>query len=181
MARREPRLTGRNTNPSTPAGAVQASIATLTQTGIGIVRTRQCLPWRSTMHQRPSRCCMCPIVSAATYDLHRAQPRSTAMMARSRKPLQRCDIRRVQERPGLLERQPVPRAAHRWTSRSSRAGLPAANSGASRPLSIASTANLRTADMCTIIEDDASPRALRNLSIPAYPDDPSHIALRDRR
>ena len=35
--------------------ALQASIATFTHVGIGIVRTRPCFPRRSTMHQRPSR------------------------------------------------------------------------------------------------------------------------------
>ena len=39
------------------------------------------------MHQRPSRCCMWPIVSAATSDRRKAQPSSTAIMARSRSPL----------------------------------------------------------------------------------------------
>src|ERR1035438_5475765 len=42
------RLTGRKTYLSvTPARTVQASIATFTQTGIGTVRTRPCLPRRS--------------------------------------------------------------------------------------------------------------------------------------
>src|ERR1039458_4375540 len=82
-----PRMTGRNTAPATaPAGAFQASMATFTQTGIGMVRTRPCLPYRSTMHHRPSRCCTCAMVSAATSDRRRAHPRSTAMMARSRSP-----------------------------------------------------------------------------------------------
>ena len=38
------------------------------------------------MHHRPSRCWMCPIVSAATSDRRSPQPSSTAMMARSRSP-----------------------------------------------------------------------------------------------
>ena len=51
------RFTGRKTYPSATAAAdVHASIATLTQVGIGIVRTRPCFPTRSTMHHRPSRC-----------------------------------------------------------------------------------------------------------------------------
>ena len=51
------RFTGRNTYPSaTPAAEVHASVATFTQVGIGIVRTRPCFPTRSTMHHRPSRC-----------------------------------------------------------------------------------------------------------------------------
>src|SRR6266436_5135385 len=51
---RSPRFTGRNTWPSAkPAAEVQASIATFTQVGIGMVRMRLCLPTRSTMHHRP--------------------------------------------------------------------------------------------------------------------------------
>ena len=37
--------------------------------------------------------------------------------------------------------------------------MPAASSGASSPLSVASTASLRTADMRTMIDDDPSPRS----------------------
>ncbi len=78
-----PRLTGRNTCPSTTrAVPVQASIATLTQTGIGTVRTRLCFPNTWTMPQRLSRCCMCSIVSAATSERRSPQPRRTAMMPR---------------------------------------------------------------------------------------------------
>jgi hypothetical protein len=52
---RSARFTGRNRWPSDkPAAAVHASIATFVQAGTGTVRTRQCLPTRSTMHQRPS-------------------------------------------------------------------------------------------------------------------------------
>ncbi len=39
--------------------------------------------------------------------------------------------------------------------------MPAANSGASRPLSVASTASLRIADMRTIMDDDPSLRSSR--------------------
>ena len=52
-----PRFTGRNTYPLvTPPLTVQASIATFTHAGTGTVRTRPCLPSRSTMHHRSSRC-----------------------------------------------------------------------------------------------------------------------------
>ena len=64
--------------PATPAAVVHASVATLTHVGIGIVRTRPCLPTRSTMHQRPSRCWTWPTVSAATSDRRSPQPRSTS-------------------------------------------------------------------------------------------------------
>jgi hypothetical protein len=39
--------------------------------------------------------------------------------------------------------------------------MPAANSGASSPLSVASTASLRMADMRTMMDDDPSPRSSR--------------------
>ena len=58
----------------------------LTQVGTGVVRTRRCLPTRSTMHQRLSRCWMCFNVSAATSDRRSPQPSSTASIARSRSP-----------------------------------------------------------------------------------------------
>ena len=38
------------------AEAVHASIAAFVHDGIGTVHTRLCLPTRSTMHHRPSRC-----------------------------------------------------------------------------------------------------------------------------
>src|ERR1039457_3047884 len=40
--------------------------------------------------------------------------------------------------------------------------MPAANSGASSPLSVASTASFRIADMRTMIDDDPRPRASRD-------------------
>jgi hypothetical protein len=65
------------------ARAVHASMASFTHVGIGTVRTRLCFETRSRITHRPSRCCMCPIVSAATSDRRNPQPRSTAMMARA--------------------------------------------------------------------------------------------------
>src|ERR1019366_1335769 len=103
------RLTGRKMKPSTtPAGPVQASIATFTQAGIGTVRTRLCLPTRSTMHHRPSRCWMWPIVSAATSDRRSAQPSSTTMMARSRRPLIVVISGTLRSACACFKRQPVP-------------------------------------------------------------------------
>ena len=110
------------------------------------------------MHHRPSRCCMWLIVSAATSDRRSPQPSSTAIMARSRSPL-------VVVISGTLRsvcacfsdsqfpiRTPIDFALFtRW--------MPAANSGASSPLSVASTASLRIADMRTIIDDDPSLRS----------------------
>lgn len=66
--------------------ALQASIANLTQVGIGVVRTRPCFPTRSTMHQRPSRCWICANVRPATSERRRPHPSRTASMARSRRP-----------------------------------------------------------------------------------------------
>ena len=105
---RSPRLTDRNTRPSvTSAADVQTSIATFTQPGIGTVRTRACLPTRSTMHQRPSRCWMCVSVSAATSDRRNPQPRRTARMARSRNPLTVSMSGCAEQRLRLLQREPI--------------------------------------------------------------------------
>ena len=71
---------------SASSNRCRPSIATFTHVGIGTVRTRPCFPTRSTMHQRPSRCWMCPTVSAATSERRRPQPRRTARIARSRNP-----------------------------------------------------------------------------------------------
>src|ERR1039458_2617902 len=113
------------------------------------------------MHHRPSRCWMWFIVSAATSDRRNAQPRSTAMMARSRRPLvvvisgafrSACACRRVSQFPA---RTPMDLALFtRW--------IPAASSGASRPLSVASTASLRMADMRTMMLDEPRPRSSRD-------------------
>ena len=53
---RPPLSTRRSTAPeSIPAAVAQPSSAVLAQDGIGTVRTRPCLPTRSTIAQRPSR------------------------------------------------------------------------------------------------------------------------------
>jgi hypothetical protein len=41
--------------------------------------------------------------------------------------------------------------------------MPAANSGASSPLSVASTASFRMADILTMINDEPSPRSSKGL------------------
>jgi len=62
----EPEIRGRR--PSRMRKSRRRSRRTFTHVGIGTVRTRPCLPARSTMHQRPSRCWMCANISAATSD-----------------------------------------------------------------------------------------------------------------
>src|ERR1019366_1888181 len=107
-----------------------------------------------------SRCCMWAIVSAATSDRRKAQPSSTAMMARSRRPF-RVVMSGVFSSAWacfsdsqLPARTPMDLALFtRW--------MPAASSGASRPLSVASTANLRIADMRTMMLDEPRPRSSR--------------------
>jgi hypothetical protein len=95
---RSVRFTGRKTwSPATPVAAVHSSVATMTQVGIRVVRTRLCLPTRSTM-QFPTR-----------------PPTDFALFPRA---------------------------------------IPAANSGASKPLSAASAASLRIADMPMMINDE---------------------------
>src|ERR1017187_9445920 len=135
-------------------------MATFTQVGIGTVRTRPCFPYKSTMHQRPSRCCTCAIVSAATSDRRKAQPRSTAMMARSRRPFSIVVSGALRSAWACFRESQLPARTPmnfalftRW--------MPAANSGASSPLSVASTASLRMADMRTMMLDDPSPRSSR--------------------
>src|ERR1035437_3562813 len=104
-----------------------------THVGIGIVRTRPCFPTRSTMHHRPSRCWTWPTVSAATSDRLSPQPRSTARIARSRKPwvvaasgvfsrVWACRMESQLPRRTPLEATPFTRV------------IPLASSGASSPL-----------------------------------------------
>src|ERR1019366_1352098 len=148
--------------PELAAGIVRVkgSVATFTHVGIGIVLTRPCLPTRSTMHHRPSRCWTWGTVSAATSDRRRPQPRSTARIARSRSPLivvasgassSVCACRIESQLPNRipLDATPFTRV------------IPLANSGASSPLSAASTASLRTAVIRTLMETAPSPRASR--------------------
>ena len=97
-------------------------------------------------------------VSAATSDRRSPQPRSTARIARSRSPRSvaisgalssacacRCDSQ-------LPVRMPCVFALFTRV-------MPAASSGASKPLSAASAASLRIADMRTMIDDDPSLRS----------------------
>jgi hypothetical protein len=141
-----------------PAGVVQESIATFTHVGIGTVRTRPCFPTRSTTHHRPSRRWMCLNVSAATSERRSPQQRSTARIARSRNPFivvasgafsSACACFAVSQFPRRtpFEATPFTRV------------IPLANSGASSPLSAASTANFRTAVIRPFIETAPSPRA----------------------
>ena len=136
---------------------VHASIAFFVQVGIGIVRTRPCLPTRSTMHQRLSRCWICFIVRFASSD-RRNRTRAGREHGPIAQPLFRSHVRRVQEPLRLAKGQPVanadavrpdalyPRDPRRQFRRKS-------------PLSAASTASLRTAVIRTLIEIAPSPRA----------------------
>jgi len=101
-----------------------------------------------------------PPVTAAIADRRGPQPRSTAMMARSRSPLVVVMSGAFGSRLGLLERA-LP-GAPQSTSRSSVAGCLAASSGDSNPLSVASTASLRMANIRTMIDDDPGPRSSRD-------------------
>jgi len=136
------------------------SSATLTQVGIGIVRTRPCLPIRSTMHQRLSLCWMCLSVSAAASDRRKPQPSRTASMARSRSPF-------FVEISGAFRSVWACRSDNQFPTRTPLAltplmrEIPAASSGASSPLSAASTASFRTAVILTLMDTEPSPRASR--------------------
>jgi len=154
-----PRLTGRNTQPSVnPAATVQASMATFTHAGIATVRTWPCFPTRSTMHQRPSRCSTCKNESAATSDRRSPQPRRTAMMARFRSPFTVVVSGALRSACACRSESQFPTRIPTDFALSTRA-MPAANSGASSPLSAASAASLRTAGIRMMMDDDPSPRA----------------------
>jgi len=110
------------------------------------------------MHQRLSRCWMCLIVSAATSDRRSPQPNRTASIARSRSPFfvdtsgafrSVCACRTDSQFPTLtpFDLAPFTRV------------MPAASSGASSPLSAASTASFRTAVIRTLMEMGPSPWA----------------------
>jgi adenine-specific DNA-methyltransferase len=137
---------------------VHASCATFTQVGIGIVRTRPCFPTRSTMHHRPSRCWTWPTVSAATSDRRSPQPRSTARIARSRSPLVVLASGVFSSVWACLTESQFPKRTP-FDATPFTGVIPAANSGASSPLSAASTASLRTAVIRTLMETAPRPRA----------------------
>ena len=124
----------------------------------GAVRTRPCFPTRSTMHQRPSRCWTCANVSAATSEGRNPQPSRTARMARSRRPL-------TVEMSGVLSSVCAWRCDSQFPTRMPTDFtlftrlIPAASSAESNPLSAASAASLRTADIRMMIDEDPSPRS----------------------
>src|ERR1017187_263154 len=113
------------------------------------------------MHHRPSRCCMCAMVTAATSDRRRAQPRSTAMMARSRRPLVVVMSGALRSAWACLSESQLP-ARTPMDLALFTLWMPAACSGASSPLSVASTASLRIADIRTMMDDDPRPRSSRD-------------------
>ena len=104
------------------------------------------------MHQRPSRCWVCANVSAATSDRRRPQRTSTAIMARVAHTAKCGNVGSVfawRADSQLPVRTPTHFALF------TRA-MPAASSGASSSLSAASAANLRIADILTMIDEDPS-------------------------
>ena len=133
-------------------------MVTFTQVGIGTVRTRPCFPKRSTMHQRPSRCWTCPIVSAATSDRRSPHPSRTAMMARSRRPFVVVMSGAFRSACACFSESQFPMRTPIAFALFTRA-MPAANSGASSPLSAASAASFRTAVIRTLMLTEPRPRA----------------------
>jgi hypothetical protein len=155
---RSARFTGRNTwPPVTLAASVHASIASITQCGTGTVRTRPCLPNRSTMHQRSSSCRRCSKVRAAASDRRRPQPKRTARMARSRSPFKVVTSGAPRRTCACRNESQLPtRTPFDFTPFTRR--MPATNSGASNSLSLASTANFRIAERRILIDDEPRPR-----------------------
>src|ERR1017187_8862535 len=135
-------------------------MATFTHVGIGIVRTRPCFPTRSTMHHRLSRCWMCLSVSEATSDRRSPQPSRMASIARSRRPFFVVTSGVFRSLWACWTDSQFPTRTPTDLAPFTRV-MPAASSGASNPLSAASTANFRTAVMRTLIETDPRPRASR--------------------
>src|SRR5215831_18162178 len=106
------RRTRRNKAPSDKAAAtVQASIATFTKGGMGTVRILFPLPTRSMNTQRPSRCWMCPHSRAASSLRRKAQPKSTARIARSLFPSMVSRLGLSEQVARLFPGKSVPRPA----------------------------------------------------------------------
>src|ERR1039458_3521557 len=101
-----------------------------------------------------------PSVSAATWHRRSAQPRSTAMMARSRRPLSVVMSGTFRSAWACFSDSQLPARTPMDLALFTRA-IPAASSGASRPLSVASTASLRMADIRTMMDEDPRPRSSR--------------------
>ena len=79
-------VTERKTGPDSRAAAeIHWSRSSLTQAGIGTVRTRSPLPIRSGSTQRPERCWMSLICSRASSARRSAQPMRSPRTARSRR------------------------------------------------------------------------------------------------
>ena len=112
------------------------------------------------MHQRPSRCCMCAMVSAATSDRLKPQPSSTAMMARSRTPFVVVMSGAFRSACACFSDSQFPKRTPLEATPLTRV-IPLASSGASSPLSPASTASFRTAVIRTLMETEPRPRASR--------------------
>jgi hypothetical protein len=109
------------------------------------------------MTQRPSRCCSSSTVSRISSS-RKPQPESEEGAIAFA--FAGCWIRQGQKPARLLPGQPVPRSGP-----SERApgilAIPAASSGASRPLSAASAASLRIAASWTLIAEADNPRVSR--------------------
>ena len=110
------------------------------------------------MHHRPSRCWTWPTVSAATSDRRSPQPRSTARIARSRSPLVVVTSGVFSSVCACFTESQFPKRMPLDATPFTRV-IPLASSGASSPLSAASTASLRTAVIRTLMETAPSPRA----------------------
>jgi hypothetical protein len=90
-----------------PAAADHASIAAFAQLGTGMLRTRPCLPRRSTITQRPSRCRMSSNSSRATSVAAQAAADHHGQHGAVALALQRLGIGAMDERLGMALGEPV--------------------------------------------------------------------------
>src|SRR5712691_8744403 len=114
------------------------------------------------MHQRPWRCWRCPKVSAATSDRRKSAPEENSQNGPIAQSPSRGNVGRIEKglwawrtESQLPTRIPVDLALLTRL-------IPAANSGASNPLSAASAASFRIADILIMMEDEPRLRASRD-------------------
>ena len=153
--------TRRSTAPEEiPAAVAQRSRASLAQDGIGTVRTRPCLPTRSTIAQRPSRCATSGNSSPASSPLRSPHPTNSPSKTRSRRPLIVSGSGSASSRWACCRVSQLPvRTPDRRAPGTPR--IPAAARGESSPWAAASAASLRRAASERLIEAAESPRSMR--------------------
>ena len=137
--------TRRSTDPeSMPAAPAQPSSAALAQDGIGTVRTRPCLPTRSTIAQRPSRWAMASKLQARELAAAEARAHEQPQQDAAAQAFRRCRVGGFEE---LLDLRQVSQLPHRTPERRApgRRMATAVFGDASRSFEAASTGELAQA------------------------------------